>query len=458
MKKLNLLLIIAITLSLIGATIGCSKSAQTTKTTTATTAAATSTTAKPTVATTAVATTTATTTTAAKPVDPIKIGILDDMTGAIAAYGTAYNAGVKLAIQIVNDAGGIKSLGGAKIVYAQGSGDSTVPTATSEVERLISSEKISALIGPTATAEVLASIPTLERYKIPAVTILGDTTQFQKGYRYIFSTYVSMQSLGIQQAEFINWLAKNYGAATDKMGYATIAPSLTTQTEAAIARLAELGYKNVVLNETFPATTTDQGPLVLKLKAANATMVLYNGIGQDGIAFHKACDTYDYHPWLIVNSVAINGSVKDAIGATAAKNIFARPNVFSAGSGAPLDAYSKIPSLSAFQVALKKAYPDAKFEFNVAATGAQRAFVLLRAIENAASRDPEAIANALRKVDIKSPDAYLVGFEQYPELKMTDSGQASTGYISASQWTDDLSSQQIVWPEAISTAKPKATK
>src|SRR3979490_3145706 len=47
--------------------------------------------------------------------DPINIGALYPTTGSMAQIGVGCVAAAKLAVEIVNEAGGIKSLGGAKL-------------------------------------------------------------------------------------------------------------------------------------------------------------------------------------------------------------------------------------------------------------------------------------------------------------------------------------------------------
>lgn len=389
----------------------------------------------------------------------MKIGVLESTTGALGPYGSAYVEGQKVAIQMVNDAGGIKSLGGAKIVMVEGKGDSTPATATAEVERLINSEKVVAISGPTSTAEILAAIPMFERYKVPQVGGLADETQYQKGYRFVFGTTMGGRSIGRQQAEFVDWLAKNYGLPTERIAIATLTPALTPRHEGLTARLAELGHKNIVLNETFPATVTDQSPLVLKLKAANPTLVIYLGVGADGIAFHKACATYDYYPWMVVDDNGYGGViVRDGLPADTAKKTLIRPNVFGVGNGIAGDVYTRVPSLKTFKELWEKAYPGSKSHYPTVAQGAQRLLVLIRAIENAASRNPEAIADALRKVDIQAPDTYLVFGDAYPRNKMSESGLIATATIMAEQWADDLSGPQIIWPDSLANAKPRVKK
>lgn len=393
---------------------------------------------------------------AATSVEPIKIGLVEDASGPLGAYGTMFLTAGKLAVQMVNDAGGIKSLGGAKVVYAIGSGDSTPATSTSEVERLITAEKVVAISGPTGTAEVLATVPIFERYKIAEMNAGTDQSNFQKGYRYIFSPGPSGEMCGKLQADFIDWLTKKYGAPTDKIAICTLTPAYRGWGDGLVPRLGELGYKNIVLNETFPGTVTDQSPLVLKLKNANPGLVVYEGAVADTIAFLKACSTFDYYPWLVTTQ--FNFQVRDGLPADAAKNLLARPNAFGVGTNTPTDLYTRMPALKAFQDAFQKANPGNKMDPATVALGAQKTFLILKAISDAGSRNPEDIASALRKVDIQAPDPYLVWADHYPRITMSDSGMATTGSIPAAQWSDDLSILQVVYPESLASATPRIKK
>lgn len=441
MKKLlsviTLVLIIGMVLS------ACGKGNSTTTT------AAPVTTSKPVVTTSASTTTT--------PVPPIKIGILEDISGAVGVYGLGFAAGEKFAIQQINDAGGIKSLGGAKLTWVQGQADSTPVTGTAEATRLITSENVLVMLGPTLNQVSLAVVPIMEQYKVPDIGLLTDPAFYTLGNKYQFSLSAPTDIRGTLEANFIDWLAKNQGAPMDRIAVATLQVGYTAQTDTMIAALAKLGHKNVVLNESFPGTITDQSSLVLKLKAANPTFVVYNGSPTDAILFFKACATYDYYPWMVTSSSSLQPNVRDALGADAAK-VMARPNLFAIGNGLFTDAYTTVPSLKNFQDAFMKANPGSTLTPTFVAQGALKVYVLAKALEAAGSRKPEDIAAALRKIDIKAPDPALVLADQYPRLTMSDSGLVTTGSNMAVQWNDAVTAYQTIWPPEMAGAAPRVKK
>ncbi len=69
---------------------------------------------------------------------PIKIGVLQPLTGALAFDGAQGKLGADSRIKPINDAGGIKSLGGAKLEMVVGDARSTPDGGAQEVERMAS--------------------------------------------------------------------------------------------------------------------------------------------------------------------------------------------------------------------------------------------------------------------------------------------------------------------------------
>ncbi len=67
---------------------------------------------------------------------PIKVGILQPVTGALAQDGEYGRLGAELAIQELNATGGIKSIGGAQIQMVFGDARSNPEGGTAEVERM----------------------------------------------------------------------------------------------------------------------------------------------------------------------------------------------------------------------------------------------------------------------------------------------------------------------------------
>ena len=111
----------------------------------------------------------------------IKIGAVYPLSGNIASTGLDCKRGVDLAVDIINGkygkdlnlpmakSGGLPNLGGAKleIVYADTKGDPK--NGMSEAERLVTQEKVSAIIGAYQSSVTKTASQATERLKVPYV-------------------------------------------------------------------------------------------------------------------------------------------------------------------------------------------------------------------------------------------------------------------------------------------------
>lgn len=76
----------------------------------------------------------------------VKVGFLLPLTGSFAESGQLIKMAVEMAIEEINASGGIKSLKGAKLVAVFGNSTS-VDEANTETNRMISRDKVSAIVG-----------------------------------------------------------------------------------------------------------------------------------------------------------------------------------------------------------------------------------------------------------------------------------------------------------------------
>ena len=106
----------------------------------------------------------------------IKIGILQPITGALAQDGEYGRLGAEIALNEINNNGGIKSMGGAKLQMVFGDARSNPEGGTAEVERM-QSEGVAAIVGGFASPIVLASSQAASRYDIPYICDVGVSDQ-----------------------------------------------------------------------------------------------------------------------------------------------------------------------------------------------------------------------------------------------------------------------------------------
>src|SRR5579859_3077615 len=122
---------------------------------------------------------------AAKAADEVKIGVIMPLSGNSASAGKAAVAAMELAAQIVNEAhpelnslplaagAGLPNLGGAKVRLIVADHQGNPSEGQSQTLRLITQEKVVAMLGSYHSSVSLTATAIAERYGIPFV--VGDS-------------------------------------------------------------------------------------------------------------------------------------------------------------------------------------------------------------------------------------------------------------------------------------------
>src|SRR5256885_6997797 len=102
---------------------------------------------------------------------PVKVGILQPVSGAMSYSGQQGRIGATLALEEIN-ARGIKSLGGAKIELVFGDAQSTPDGGNAEVEKM-NAAGCAAVVGGYVSSICLAASQTAARYDLPYIVDVG---------------------------------------------------------------------------------------------------------------------------------------------------------------------------------------------------------------------------------------------------------------------------------------------
>jgi len=116
----------------------------------------------------------------------IKVGVLHPVTGALAYSGQQCRLGALMAIEDINKAGGIKSMGGAKLEALLGDAQSSPQAGTAEIEKM-NEAGVSAVVGAFASAICLATTQAAAKYNLPHVVDVGVADQIvERGLKNTF--------------------------------------------------------------------------------------------------------------------------------------------------------------------------------------------------------------------------------------------------------------------------------
>jgi branched-chain amino acid transport system substrate-binding protein len=115
--------------------------------------------------------------------DTIKIGEVGAMTGPTATFGISTHNGIMLAIEEINAAGGVK---GKKLEVISLDDQGKPEEAAMVTTKLITQDKVVAILGEVASSVSLAMAPIAQQYKVPMITPSSTNPDVTKKGDYIF--------------------------------------------------------------------------------------------------------------------------------------------------------------------------------------------------------------------------------------------------------------------------------
>lgn len=386
----------------------------------------------------------------------IKIGVIYPLTGPAASTGAELKSALELAADIINNGakgvaglpfangGGLPNLKGAKIKLVFADHQGNPQTGASEAERLISQEKVVALVGSyfsnvTATASQVA-----ERYGVPFLNPESSSaTLTQRGFKWFFRTTPHDDLFVHNFFDFLKELE-----AKKKMKIGTIATfnentlwgNETTKLEAKLA--PDNGY-NIVKQVTYPAKSTQLTSEVQTLKAAAPSLVMQSSYLGDALLSMKTYKELGFSPDMILaNNAGFTDTEFIRTLGKDAEYVITR-EVWA------LDLATKNPLIREVN-ALFNGRTRSNFTGNSSRTFTGL-MVIADAINRAGSTEPEAIRKALVATDI--PASALI--MPWGGVKFDQSGQNTLGRGILVQivggayhtvYPFNLATQDVIWP------------
>src|SRR3954465_7946154 len=208
----------------------------------------------------------------------VKIALVVPLSGPWARQGILEQMGAEMAIDDVNNSGGIKALGGAKLkLVLYDTGDSA-EKAKNAAQRLVAQEPdVVGGIGCWLSSFTLAVTEVTERAELPWLTLSYSDLITGRGFKYIFQTSPTADWQAAQTLPTTLNLAEK---ATGKRPKTIAILQDNTASPVSFGKylregggLEKAGLKPVV-DETFTPPLSDATPLVSKIRSAKPDFVL----------------------------------------------------------------------------------------------------------------------------------------------------------------------------------------
>ena len=383
----------------------------------------------------------------------VKIGNIEPMSGPSASLGQQGKAAREMAVEEINAAGGIKSLGGMKLELIYADSESKPEKGVAEAERLINTEKVHLLTGCWNSAVTYPTTAVAERYGIPFVVPVSVADKItEQGFKTVFRIAAKDSWWTRDQFAFLKDMQAEFNTPVKKLAFVYENGDWGTGFAAQWKKLAEEGGYEVVLDEPYPSTSTDLSPVVQKIKRAKPDVLLLTSNAADAI--------------LLTNTLAeYNVQLKAIIGS---------------GGGHADPSFMKAVGKNAAQI-----YDIGEWETDVNKPGAKEAndkykakngqnlsgeavdaylaiYVIKDALERAGSLEPAKILEALRATDLSSGPGMIVG---YDKVAFDETGQNKHAALVIVQVNDTGNGMEriTVWPKSArragyTPAFPMATK
>lgn len=338
--------------------------------------------------------------------DTIKVGGLLEMTGGSASFGISSKNGIDLALKKINEKG---VLGGKKLSLVVADTKSEASEATNGMQKLISQDKVVAVIGPNQSSAVIASGAINNGAKVVDITPMGTNPDVTFDPKTKQVKPYSFRSCFIDP--FQGTVMASFASNELKVKKAAIYIDNTSDYAKGLAQFFKENFvKNggqVVIEEAYLQKDTDFKSTLTKIKAAQPDFIYIPGYYQEvGLIVKQARE-------MGITVPMAGGDGWDSAKLPEIAGKAALENTFFSSLYSPDDTSDLNKN---FVAEYKKAYNTNPDVF--AALAYDSTLLVAKAIEDAGSADPAKIAEAMAKIKgFKGVSGEVTFNEQHNPIK-----------------------------------------
>jgi len=327
----------------------------------------------------------------AKPKE-ILIGSLHPITGPVAYDGTSIANGFQLAIEQKNAAGGIKSMGGAKLRVILEDHQSKPKIGEAAAERLIRAGCI-ALAGSHNSPVTMVTTQVAEKHGIPHIITVSVADEIMKrGFKYCFRVQPDSADMAELTCKYVRQLSERFNLNLKTIAHMRIT-GFGISIGNKIKEFAPQYALEVIGSVSYAFGIPDLTTEISKIKAMNSDVIFDTGYLPDGILKIRTYRDLKVEPKGGIVGCANGGfcyptTIKELGRLTEYLmdgNYYFNPR--STLSRKVMEAYGKLFTDVAFT-------PSSVYAYNAG-------LVLVDALERAGTTDPVKLRDAVAKTSIK---------------------------------------------------------
>ncbi|GAC1575215.1 MAG: hypothetical protein NVS3B7_07640 [Candidatus Elarobacter sp.] len=366
----------------------------------------------------------------------VKVGIVLPLTGNLAAFGKTSQEGLELAAKDINEHGGIRALGGAKVELVVRDSTSDAAGAAEATTRLIDDAHPIAVIGAFASALSLTASTVAERKDVPFLTMSFTDDLTSRNYKNTFQVVPKATEIGAKQLAYAEDIARGSHDVLKTIAIVYEDTAYGTSQANGLKTLAQKSGVTVALFEAYPHGLSDAMPLVQKINAAKPQVLFPVSYFTDAVLIVRALKQTQSKTQIVGGAAGfVIPEFQKSLGALT-------ENILSIDTSA-YDQYGP------FEAAFRKTYgtfaPHEAYEHAVAL------YAVRDAIEKSKANTPAELRTALSQLDVSGGpyvgmpgggvkfDATGLNIKAYPVMVQWRKGELVT------VWPKGKGSQNPIW-------------
>jgi branched-chain amino acid transport system substrate-binding protein len=379
-----------------------------------------------------------------------RIGALYPLTGNLALLGNENLNGARIAVDMINERGGVA---GKKVELVQADA-STPDKAQSEAERLSSLEGVQIITGTYSSGLSYAASQVVERrgglYWETGGIADGLTKRGFSGYfRIVFTATSNGQLAATIASNLIAPGLKKKPADLTVLVVHEDSDYGTSVATAAESKAKELGFK-VAGRLPYKASTTDLAPLVLRMRASGADIIIASSYANDALLIQRQMKQLGVNIGAFIGTGGIYGLPAFGEGLGSAVN-----GIFDTEGSALISPASLSDEARTLLAEFQKRFETSqgKPPSYVGTQGFVGTYIMLdKVLRVAGSADPAKLRAAALALDIPMGGTPLGWGVKFSGPGSETQGQNERAFPVAQQWQNGK--LVVVAPENVKTADP----
>ena len=221
----------------------------------------------------------------------ITLGAAVQLTGSLANTGRYYRDAYQLAVDAINEKGGVTLNGESyKLALDLLDNQSDVNLGVRQYVQLVTRDKVNFLLGPFSSNDALDDSSVAEKYEVPMVQGGGASSQiFARGYKYIFGTLPPADDYYRSTIEML--------AKLDPKVQTVALVAADDSFDVSVAKgtrklLAAAGLK-LVVDETYRENSGDFSSILSLIKSRQPDAILWSGHEPEALNFIRQAKSLD---------------------------------------------------------------------------------------------------------------------------------------------------------------------